>query len=204
MGAGHYFKIFDVTVSGFKDWQFPAFGLIFVLIGTSIFFAPALIKRSGIPFLNFPSKRLTFFRYVFLGFALSGQPPLSWQPTSPTAAIATWPIGMLAQSCKAPVTNFIPMPYEGHADESFSVSGIQFRYSDYGVSDAFNNAASHGGPITKDSFVRICYDPADNAILRLEIRDFRKKPKDYAQGDSLFGDVGEAKPKFSPANVARN
>jgi len=59
------------------------------------------------------------------------------------------------------------MPYTGHADESFNVAGVHFRYSDFGATDAFNNTASHGGPITKDSYVRICYDPSGNAILRL-------------------------------------
>ena len=72
------------------------------------------------------------------------------------------------------------MPYAGHASESFSVSGVDFRYSDFNVTDAFNNAASHGGPINANSYVRICYDPQDNAILRLEIRGFEGEVKDYA------------------------
>lgn len=72
------------------------------------------------------------------------------------------------------VENFVPMPYGGHSSESFVVSGVTFRYSDFNVTDAFNNTASHGGPIRSDSYVRICYDPSDKAILRLEVRDPKK------------------------------
>ncbi len=71
------------------------------------------------------------------------------------------------------------MPKEGHANESFSVRGVRFSYSDFKVTDAFNNAASRGGPLNSDSYVRICYDPAGNAILRLEVRGFAGKLKDY-------------------------
>ncbi|MBX9769509.1 MAG: hypothetical protein K2X47_19690 [Bdellovibrionales bacterium] len=54
--------------------------------------------------------------------------------------------------------------------ESFMVSGVRFQYSDYVVTDGFNQTASHGGPISKGAYVRICYDPKGNHILRLEIR----------------------------------
>jgi hypothetical protein len=62
------------------------------------------------------------------------------------------------------------MPYGGHGNESFSVRGVPFKYSDFVITGGFNNTASHGGPITRDAYVRICYDPSNNLILRLEIR----------------------------------
>jgi hypothetical protein len=78
------------------------------------------------------------------------------------------------------------MPYAGHAEESFSVSGVPFRYSDFQITDGFNNTSSHGGPIKSDSYVRICYDPSGNVILRLEIRDFVGSPKNYANPPMMF------------------
>jgi hypothetical protein len=45
------------------------------------------------------------------------------------------------------VTNFHPMPYSGHQNETFSVNGLQFSYSDYVLVPCFNNTSSHGGPI---------------------------------------------------------
>jgi hypothetical protein len=54
--SDHFVKVFDVLDSGFKDWYFPAWGLIFVLVGVLGFaFSP---ERSGL------------FRYGIFGFAI--------------------------------------------------------------------------------------------------------------------------------------
>jgi hypothetical protein len=65
------------------------------------------------------------------------------------------------------VTNFHPMPYSGHQEESFSVNGVQFSYSDFILVPCFNNTASHGGPIRQGVKVRIAY--SGNCIWKLEI-----------------------------------
>lgn len=65
------------------------------------------------------------------------------------------------------VTNFVPMPYEGHSDESFVVKGHRFSYSDYILTPGFHNTASHGGPIHEGLYVRVTY--VGNLILRLEV-----------------------------------
>ena len=87
---------------------------------------------------------------------------------------------------EGPVEHFVPMPYAGHAVESFFVNGVAFKYSDFIITDGFNNTSSHGGPVNGDSYVRICYDPSNGAILRLEIRDFKGELKDYAKAQSMF------------------
>ena len=48
------------------------------------------------------------------------------------------------------VENFIPMPYEGHSDESFEINGVKFSYSDYSVQPGYNNSKSHGGVVVGD------------------------------------------------------
>ncbi len=65
------------------------------------------------------------------------------------------------------VTNFQPMPYSGHSDETFSVNGVKFSYSDYLLIPCFNNTASHGGPVHEGLRVRIAY--SGNCILKLEV-----------------------------------
>lgn len=45
------------------------------------------------------------------------------------------------------VENFIPMPYEGHSDESFEINGVKFSYSDYSIQPGYNNSKSHGGVV---------------------------------------------------------
>ncbi|MBQ9148337.1 MAG: hypothetical protein IJX69_02095 [Oscillospiraceae bacterium] len=46
------------------------------------------------------------------------------------------------------VENFVPMPYDGHARESFEIDGVYFEYSDYNVVPGYHNTKSHGGVIT--------------------------------------------------------
>ncbi|MGJ5815286.1 hypothetical protein [Paludibaculum fermentans] len=65
------------------------------------------------------------------------------------------------------VTDFHPMPYNGHDAECFSVRSKRFCYSDYDVSPGFRNAASHGGPIRPGLSVRVTY--FGPTILRLEV-----------------------------------
>ncbi|SRR5579871_513940 len=65
------------------------------------------------------------------------------------------------------VVNFHPMPYSGHQNETFSVNGVEFSYSDYVIVPCFSNTASHGGPIREGLRVRIAY--SGNCILKLEI-----------------------------------
>lgn len=65
------------------------------------------------------------------------------------------------------VSNFHPMPASGHPDESFTVNGVQFSYSDYVVVPCFNHTASHGGPMREGLQVRIAY--SGNCIFKLEI-----------------------------------
>ena len=48
------------------------------------------------------------------------------------------------------VENFVPMPYEGHADESFEINGVKFSYSDYNIHPGYNNTKSHGGVIKEN------------------------------------------------------
>jgi hypothetical protein len=186
MGNDNFVKVFDVLDSGFKDWTFSAIGLIFCAIGIAIFFFPKIIRAIDIPYLDFKSRWGEVFSLLFLCFAIL------WT----VIAFSGTDFGhqrhqalVRENKCivvEGPVENFIPMPFPGHAGESFSVSGVQFKYSDYAVTDGFNNTSSHGGPINKESYVRICYDPGGNQILRLEIRDFKGEAKDYSKGDSFF------------------
>jgi hypothetical protein len=192
MNPDRFVKVFDVLDSGFKDWTFSAFGLIFVAIGIVFAFFPALIKATGIPFLDVQSKFQKGLRFAFPAFAILWTVISFWATYSQHLRHKSLAQENGCRVVEGPVEQFVPMPYGGHAVESFSVSGISFRYSDFIVTDGFNNTASHGGPLRSDSYVRICYDPTGNVILRLEIRDFRGAPKDYRQNTfSLFPKAGD-------------
>jgi hypothetical protein len=75
------------------------------------------------------------------------------------------------------VTEFDPMPFEGHKEECFTVQTTRFCYSDYRIEPGFRNTTSHGGPIRTGLPVRIAYTttvpPAvpRNMILRIEVAE---------------------------------
>jgi len=186
MDNDNFVKVFDVVDSGFRNWTFSALGLIFVAVGVIIFVFPNIIKATGIPNLNFKSKSQTFFRYSFLGFAILWTAVAFFATYSEHLRHKALVQQNRCRVVEGPIEHFVPMPYGGHAQESFSVAGVSFSYSDFIVTDGFNNTSSHGGPIKGDSYVRICYDPSGNVILRLEIRDFKGELKDYANAPSIF------------------
>jgi hypothetical protein len=159
--------VFDVAQEGYSTSWFPAFGLIFVIVGALQIFAPNLMRRIS-------SKRYRgsfgiFFNWAFFLFALmwTGGTFAStyWQYREATAALRDGNYAIV----EGPVTNFVPMPYTGHAMESFLVQGHRFSYSDYVVTIGFHNTASHGGPIRGGLYVRVTY--AEDYILRLEVAD---------------------------------
>lgn len=70
------------------------------------------------------------------------------------------------------VSNYIPMPFNGHANEKFDVENIHFEFSDYDRSDyGYNNTRSHGGVIKDGIYVKIKYVSSQekNIILKLEV-----------------------------------
>jgi hypothetical protein len=74
------------------------------------------------------------------------------------------------QTVEGNVTNFVPMPYNGHALESFTVNGVKFSYTDWNFpKSGFKNTSSHGGPIREGLPVRIGY--IGNTIVKLEIQE---------------------------------
>ena len=153
--ADHFVKVFDVLDSRFKDWTFSAFGLVFVAVGIVIFFFPNMIRVTGIPYLNVQSGFQTFFRYSFIGFAILWTSISFFTTYSQYLRHKALAEEGRCRVVEGPVEHFIPMPYAGHSQETFSVDGVPFRYSDFIVTDGFNNTSSHGGPINSDSYVRI-------------------------------------------------
>jgi hypothetical protein len=161
MAPENFTLIFDVTEAGYRQWNFPAFGLIFVAIGIGL-----LIYQ----YLRPTQKAKTFrrwFPFVYLAFAV------------------VWTLGSFAATftdylrlrnavrdgrceiVEGTITDFVPMPYQGHAMEHFVVNGHYFKYSDFVVTAGFNNTQSHGGPLSEGKRVRICN--VGGEIARLEI-----------------------------------
>ena len=72
---------------------------------------------------------------------------------------------------EGPVENFIPMPKEGHARESFQVNGIYFEYSEGLISSAYSNTQPYGGVVRDNQYLKLgyVYHPSyGNIIIYIE------------------------------------
>jgi hypothetical protein len=168
-----YETVFEITNKP-NEWWFVAFGLIFVVVGVgAIKFGPKLDRNQ-----NGKSFGLTFaipprlLGWIFVIFA-SVWTLVAFGSTysSRRELVQAYRTGnyLVAEGV---VEDFHPMPYGGHESECFRVEKEKFCYSDYVVSPAFHQSASHGGPIRAGLPVRISYYEDENFqahILRLEI-----------------------------------
>lgn len=158
MTQDQYRVVFDLSQKSFQ-WWFPAFGMIFILIGSVMTWWG---RRKRWPF----SRR--FAGYFMIGFACV------WSSVA-FGGIFTEYLNLRSKYRQGQfsvvegyVTNFRPMSYEGHKNECFSVRSETFCYSDYTITAGFNNSASRGGPIREGLPVRLSY--IGNTIVRLEVR----------------------------------
>ena len=158
-----YVTAFSVSDHPFRNWWFPAFGLIFVAIGLAWVLRPDLFAS----FSRHRFRRSRPFRWYFFLFGCAWTIIVS-ATTGVGSYRAYWALGSgNYQTVEGKVSNFVPAPFEGHRDESFDVNGIHFAYSDYVIISGFHQTASHGGPIRRGLPVRIAY--RDGEIIKLEV-----------------------------------
>lgn len=155
--ASPYITVFQVTQKN-PDLWFACVGLVPLIIGAVMIWGKRRFKWTQ------PHWLLGVFFCLFGLFwvGVVGTTTAS----SDLSAFSKYQNGDY-QTVEGLVTNFHPMPYEGHQDECFSVQDQRFCYSDYEITPGFHNATSHGGPIHEGLPVRIAYQ--DGTILRLEI-----------------------------------
>jgi hypothetical protein len=153
--------VFDAAEAGYRQWWFPTFGLIFVVIGLGIL----IYQRKN------PSHKRSVmshvFPYLFTGFAVF------WVAFAFIGTFSDyWQLRQALRSgqfevVEGKVVDFVPMPPSGHAMERFTVNGHHYEYADNVVTAGFNNTQSHGGPIREGLIVRIA--DVRGKIARLEI-----------------------------------
>ena len=149
--------VYDITNVPY-NWHYPAFGLVF--IGMAVVWAICVWRSEN---------RLKRYGPLFMaGFAAL------WTIGVFSTTFSEWYGGRraLVDGSAAVVEgvteNFVPMPFEGHMDERFTVRGVTFCYSDYTMTSLFKNTRSHGGPMRAGLYVRVHH--LGNNILKLEIR----------------------------------
>lgn len=151
-----YTVVFDALQSGYRNWWFPAFGLVFVLTGSRM-----LARRKAL------SSWERGFSAVFLGFALLWTLSVLLLTGGDHLKLAAALREGRCAVAEGIVADFQAMPASGKGRELFSVDGRQFRYSQNVVSPGFNQTVPRGGPMRAGLQVRIHH--VGNDIARLEI-----------------------------------
>ncbi len=160
-----YTLVYDAAAESFP-WAVMLSGAGAVAIGLILVISNYGVRGGILGPANQP-----WFRWTYLVLALV------WTSVASAATVSSFVEFRDASrdgSCRVVegvVANFVPMPYEGHAQETFSVAGAHFSISDFVLNAGFNNTASHGGPLREALPVRICYLPKEgqNIIVRLEV-----------------------------------
>jgi hypothetical protein len=153
--------VYDIASAGYKVAGYVAFGGFFILIGIALVVFQRYIIR------KWHHTTLTIFPFVFLGFSVLWTTIAFIITYSEYRYLLKARLDGTATVTEGIITNFLPMPYNGHALEKFTVSGVNYSYSDYVVTAGFNNTKSHGGPLDEGKRVRITH--IGNVIIKLEV-----------------------------------
>lgn len=159
-----YAKVYDVANESMKlFWLLP---IPFILVLTGIMVYQVKKRKKG---WGYEILKLSFMLLFVIGWgAIVGVHEISgYHKVQNILAQQNY------QTVEGIVENFDPMPYTGHKDESFTVKGVNFKYSDFNENFyGLNNTKSHGGPITGNGQkVKIDYyqEKGRNYIFRLFI-----------------------------------
>lgn len=166
--SSDFITVFNILESGYRQWWLCLMSIVIAGVFAIVVGPASRFLLSSVPFSSEKrAKQLLLFRWVFLVAAVL------W---SLVAFATTYPdyrscYNALASGktsyIEGTVDDFVPMPYQGHAAESFTVNGVHFSYTDYGT-PGFTNTSSHGGPMRSGLYVRIWY--LGNDILKLQIK----------------------------------
>lgn len=149
--------VFDAATQGYAAWYFPAAGCGFLVVSSLLLWNE---RRDPQNRRRWMTLLMVAFSAVWTVVALAGTLGDYLKVRSALSRGAF-------EVVEGAVDNFVPQPREGHAMESFTVSGVPFKYSDYVVTAGFHQSQSHGGPITGGLHVRIGH--LNGEILKLEI-----------------------------------
>jgi len=138
--------------------------LVFAVIAAIAAAALFLAIRSAVR-TQLPGKRLTAAGIAFAAFVALGI--VGWMLAGQQWLLFNLKSGH-CQIVEGMITDFSPMPLEGHAEEHFTVAGHYFEYSDFDIRPGFHQSQSRGGPLRAGVYVRIYY--LKNEIARIETR----------------------------------
>jgi hypothetical protein len=149
---GHFITIFDISQHTYR-------GMICLILAAVIAFPLIALLFYAIRHRKLPNRGLILVVILFL-FLTAPLPYFDWRHYE---TLRNEYLNGKALFTEGTVQNFVSLPKQ----ESFSVNGNQFSYSDYIITEAFNNMSNHGGPVREGLKVKIWF--VGNEILRLDI-----------------------------------
>lgn len=153
-------EYYNVLESGAKVLGFASVGLLMIVVGVTVII---LMKKFG------SKKPNIVFMYIWTAFGILWTVTAYYSTGSELLECRRVMKNGTYHEVEGVVEDFDPMPHSGHKNESFTVNGVTFEYSDYGASTGFNNTKSHGGPIDEGEIVKIRY--YNGLILQLWVRE---------------------------------
>jgi hypothetical protein len=148
--------IFDVSAKPF-EWQplIVSFGLFLggclAIVGEGFRFGKSAIKRVG-------------YLLVAMAVLAAAWASISWHVSRRERIQAL--AGGEYETVEGVVESFLPAYSENRKEESFTISGHTFRYSDTNVTICFNQPTAHGGPIRAGLSLRVKF--IDDCILQIQ------------------------------------
>ncbi len=160
-----YRTVFDVSQTALLDGRVAAICFALILVGVA-----GVLLRNKIAVWSLWPKSVRHlgpaYAFIFLFITVAISANIVWSLTQSRKALIAKQISGSAIA-EGNVSQFVPAPYEGHAQESFCLHEKCFNYSDYELTGGFNTTSSHGGPIREGLPVRVTY--TDNTIVKLEV-----------------------------------
>ena len=159
-----YQVAYDIQEVMYPGWWIFGVGIFFLSVGLGvIFFGDSKLLNSIIERSTKQRLVMPFLSCIF-GALWIGTGVINYSNFANLRAAAR---DGSTEIVEGKVEQFVPMPYTGHAQETFLVNGSYFAYSDYDLTKGFNRTQSHGGPIKEGLHVRITH--VDGSIVKLEI-----------------------------------
>jgi len=155
-----YDLVFDVqTASMLRSWPAVVIPLVILVVSAGVLAASGRLSKAS------------EYRWWQLGFAIA--PPLMLSVVTGGSIylehrryVSAYREGR-TEYVEGVVEHFVPMPEDGHDNESFEVAGHRFEYAESHLTAGYNTTCGNGGPIGDGRRVRIWH--VANTILRLEL-----------------------------------
>ena len=182
-----YRLVFDAAAFAPNSWGVMLVPLVMSAVGLVLVFFSRGYKSGTVS--RWPPHPLFAWFYfllsAFVGIIFAGKMVGGWLEARDVIARKAYHV------VSGPVTDFKPMPKEGHVDEQLTVGGVHFSYSDFVVNAGFHNTEAYGGPMHAGRGVRLSYickpseaDCSDPLIVRVEVLVHAPAPSEKTEASS--------------------